>query len=59
VLPPLLRVREDLVGVLYLLEALLGAAVVGVGVGVVLPGQLPVGLADLVPEAPLGTPSSP
>ena len=44
----LLRVGEDVVGLLDLLEALLGRLVTGVAVGVVLARELPVGLLDLV-----------
>jgi hypothetical protein len=48
VLPLLLRGGEDLVGVLYLIEALLGAEVSGVRIRVVLAYQLPVSFADVV-----------
>ncbi len=41
----LLRVGQDLVGFLGLLEALLGLLVVGIAVRMVLHGQAPVGLA--------------
>src|SRR4051794_30100842 len=44
----LLRVGQDRVGLLHLLEALLRGGVVRVAVRVVLPGQLAVGLLDLV-----------
>ena len=44
----LLRVGQDVVGLLDLLEALLGRLVTGVAVGVVLARELPVGLLDLV-----------
>ena len=43
---PLLRVGEDLVGLVDLLEALGGGLVTRVLVGVVLPGELPVRLLD-------------
>ena len=58
VLLALLGVRERVVGLLDLLEALLGRAVAGVAVGVVLAGQLAVGLLDLLAEAPRPTPST-
>jgi hypothetical protein len=48
VLPPLAGVREDLVGVLDLLEALLGGVVARVGVWVVLAYQSAVGAADVL-----------
>ena len=48
VFPPLLLVREDFVGLLYLLEALLGTGILGVRIGVVLADQPPVGLPDIV-----------
>ena len=48
VLLALLRIREDVVGALDLLEALLGRLVARVLVRVVLPRELPVGLLDLV-----------
>ncbi len=41
-------VAQDVVGLLHLLEARLGLLVAGVAVGVVLTGQLAVGLLDLV-----------
>ena len=44
----LLGVREDVVGVLDLLEFRLGRLVAGVGVGVVLPGERSVRLLDLL-----------
>jgi hypothetical protein len=48
VFPPLLLVREDFVGLLYLLEMLLGLGVLGIRIGVVLADQHPVGLPDIV-----------
>ncbi len=48
VLCALLWVREHLVGLVDLLELLLGRLVVGIHVGMVLAGQLAVGLAHLV-----------
>src|SRR5207237_4001200 len=48
VLLPLLRVGEDVVGGLHLLELLLGRSVARVLVRVVLPRELAVRLADLV-----------
>src|SRR5205085_6455033 len=48
VLLPLLRVGEEVVGVLHLLEPLLGGVVARVPVRVVLAGELAVGLLDLV-----------
>jgi hypothetical protein len=45
---PLLGVREDVVCGLDLLEPILGAVVAGVAVRVVLAGELPVGLLDVV-----------
>jgi hypothetical protein len=45
---PLLRVGEDLVGFLGFLELLLRFRVVRIAVGMVLHGQLAVGLLDLV-----------
>src|SRR5204863_576196 len=48
VLLALVRVAHDVVGGLDLLEALLGLGVVGVAVRVVLPGELAVGLLDLL-----------
>src|SRR5206468_2490694 len=48
VLLPLLGVREHVVRVLDLLEALLGLLVARIRVRVVLTGKLPVGLLDLV-----------
>src|SRR5205823_477351 len=47
VLLPLRLVVQDVVGLLRLLEAGLGRLVPGVPVGVVLPGQLAVGLLDV------------
>ena len=44
----LLGVGEDVVGVLDFLELRLGRLVAGVGVGVVLPGEPPIRLLDLV-----------
>ena len=44
----LLRVAQDVVGFLDVLEALLGGLVPGVQVGMILARELPVGLADLV-----------
>src|SRR4249919_979186 len=54
VLLALLGVREHVVGALNLLEALLRLGVVGVAVGVVSPGELPVRLLDLLVGRPLG-----
>src|SRR5581483_2299117 len=51
---PLLGVREDVVGGLQLLEPLLGVLVALVRVRVVLPGELPVRLLDLVRRRALG-----
>src|SRR5215216_1959475 len=48
VLPSFLRIREDLVGVLYLLETLFGLLVAGVGVGMKLARQPAVGAPDLI-----------
>jgi hypothetical protein len=48
VLLALVGVGEDVVGVLDLLKALLGFLVAGIGVGVVAPCQLAVGLLDLL-----------
>ncbi len=45
---PLLGVREDVVGALHLLEALLGAVVAGVPVRVVLARELAIRLLDVV-----------
>ena len=47
VLGPLLLVAQDLIGLGRLLEPGLGIGVVGVLVGVVLDGQLPIGLLDV------------
>ena len=47
VLGPLLRVAEDRVGLLDLLEPGLGRLVPGIEVGMVFAGQLPVGLLDV------------
>ena len=44
---PLLLVAQDLIGLCRFLEAGLGIGVVGVLVGVVLDGQLPIGLLDV------------
>jgi hypothetical protein len=55
----LFGIREGLVGLLDLLETLLGVGVVRVRIRVMLAGQLPVGLADIVIGRPLGTPSNP
>jgi hypothetical protein len=46
--PTLLGVREDLVGLLDLLETLLGVGSVRVRVRMVLAGQPPVGFADIL-----------
>src|SRR5262245_34309119 len=48
VLLPLLRVGEQVVGLLHLLEALLGLRVAVVRVGMVLPRELAIRLLDLV-----------
>src|SRR5829696_6865356 len=48
VLPPLLLIRQDFVGLLDLLEALLGLGVFWVCVRVVFPHQLAVCLLDVV-----------
>src|SRR5207247_6493963 len=48
VLLALLRVTHDVVGGLDLLEALLGLLVAGVAVRVILPGELAIGLLDLL-----------
>ena len=47
VLAPLVRIAEDLVGLVHLLEATLGGLVTGLGVRMVLAGELSVGLLDL------------
>src|SRR5512139_120641 len=54
VLPPTLVVGEHVVGLGDLLEPLLGRSVTPVGVGVELPGELAVGLLDLVRGGVLG-----
>src|SRR5215211_101280 len=48
VFPSFLGIREDLVGVLYLLETLFGLLVAGVGVGMKLARQPAVGAPDLI-----------
>ena len=48
VLLPLIVVRQDLVGLLYLLGALLGSGVFEVGIGVVLADELTVRSLDVV-----------
>jgi hypothetical protein len=40
ILPPLLGIRQDFVGLLYLLEALLGLGGFGVSIGMVLADEL-------------------
>ncbi len=54
VLLALLGVRERVVGALDFLELLLGFRIVGVAVRVVLAGQLPVGLLDLLGRSAFG-----
>ena len=56
VLGLLLGVREDLEGLVDLLELLLGLLVPGVQVGVVLPGELPEGLLDILVRGIPGNP---
>ena len=58
VLPALFGIRERVVGLLDLLEALLGLAVVGVPVGVPFARQRAVGLLDLLVGGPPATPST-
>ena len=48
VLPPLVVVRQDLVGLLYFLEAFLGSGVFGVGIRVVLANEPTVRSLDIV-----------
>ena len=56
VLLPLLRIRQDFVRLLDILETLLGREVTGVGIRVVLPDQRPVRFADLILGSPSGQP---
>ena len=56
ILLPSLRVRQDFVCPLNLLEALLGLGVFGVRVRVVLADQLAVRFADVVLGSPSGQP---
>jgi hypothetical protein len=56
VLPPLLGVRQDFVGLLDLLEMLLGSGVFGVRVRMVLADQPAVRFADVVLRGPSGQP---
>src|SRR5262249_42306809 len=51
---PLFGVLEDVVGLLDLLEALLGGLIARIDVGVELPGQTPVGLLDVGLRGALG-----
>jgi hypothetical protein len=53
---PLLRVLQDLVGLVDLLELRLGRGVARVPVRVVLHGELAVGALDVRLDAPLATP---
>jgi len=53
VLLPLGLVAEYVIGGRYLLEALFGSVVTGVGIGMELAGQLPVGLGDVLGRGPL------
>src|SRR3954469_14831744 len=48
VLAPLLRVGQNVIGLLDLLEALLGSSVPGVAIGMVLADELAVGLLDVL-----------
>jgi hypothetical protein len=57
-LPPFLGIREDLVGVLYLLETLLGLGVVAVGVRVMLARQFAVGAPYLLLRRTPGYPQN-
>jgi hypothetical protein len=59
VLPPLAGVREDLVGVLDLLEALLGGVVARVSVWVVIAHESAVGSADVLLGSFSGQPEQP
>jgi len=49
VLPSLVAIRQDLVNLLYLLEALLSSGVLGVGMGMVLADELTMRSLDVVP----------
>ena len=54
--PPLLGVLQDVVGLLDLLELLLGGLVARIDVRMELPGKPPVGLLDIGLGGPLATP---
>ena len=45
---PLLRIAQNVIGFLHVLEAIFGGFVAGVEIGVIFAGELPVGFADLV-----------
>jgi hypothetical protein len=56
VLPTFLLIRQDLVGLLNLLKALLGSGILGIGIGVEPADQLPVGFPNIVVGSAPGQP---